>query len=57
VRADFRAFRAAAVAVWIVKVAISNTATTVETLFLILVSIERALSKTTVTGLIAVHLD
>jgi hypothetical protein len=37
-RAAFRALRAAAVAAWIVKAAISNTPRTVKTLFRILVS-------------------
>ena len=41
----FRALRAAAVAIWIVKAAMSNTPRTVKTLFRILVSIERALLK------------
>jgi hypothetical protein len=40
VRADFRALRAAAAAVWIVKVAITDTPRTVKTLLRILVSIE-----------------
>jgi hypothetical protein len=52
----FRALRAAAVAIWIVKAAISNTPRTVKTLFRILVSLERALLKTTAPGLFAVHL-
>jgi hypothetical protein len=43
--------RAAAVAVWIVKAAISNTPRTVKILSRILVSIERALLKTTAPGL------